>query len=357
MVWVRIEDTFPRGRKVKRAARLLEKAKGVRGGHPRGRVIAVMTDMLAYCNAHLTDGFVPDDEVEELPDYRPLDVLHAMSQGSDDLGPMVTHHDDRHAWEIRNYADYQPTKASTEQRRNADRLRKQAEREGVRTDKPAPVPRDTRPTQHKGPSLSLSPDPARPGPEDQNPMQEQAGRPAATLQHGMKADGDALLRRIEAEDNPAVLGRLAHEVLRDVDAGVIDPGDVSEATKSLAAQHGIAYGGDRTRKALDSAQVRRTRENPSDAALRIAEVIVRQAPGMQIDVKAFQGEAHRHAHREWPDEEQSGFRGEVIQILWRVEWYRLDQTCFQAIGTMTDPNTGRALLKPAVGAYRWIGTK
>lgn len=359
MVWVRIDDTFPRGRKVKRAARLLQEAKGARGGHPRARVLAVFTDMTAYCNAHSRGGFFPDDEVGDLPDHKPLDVLTAMCQGSDDLAPLLIRHDDRGVWEIVDYAETQPTRESLEQRQKKWREEKQAQRDRVRADNDQTTPTDSTRTRPVRPKVSDAPGPTRPDPLDQTQDQEQAGRPAAARLPPVNPHPDGLPSETWSprppQENQAVLGRLAHEVLRDIDAGVVAPEDASEATKSLAAQHDIAYGGDRTRRALDAAEVRRHRDTPSDGALRIAEIILRQAPGRQMGVKAFQSEVHKHAQREWPDETQAGFRVEVVQILWRLEWYRLDQQNFAMIGTTTDPTSGRTLLKPVVGAYRWVG--
>lgn len=125
MAWVRMDDKFPRGRKVKRATRVLGGGK-----RARARILAVWCDAMAYCNLNLTDGLYPFDEMDELPDAHPDEVFDAMAVGDEELGPMV----ERAAtgWQFRNYADYQPTKAEVEAKLARDRERKRVRKDSAR---------------------------------------------------------------------------------------------------------------------------------------------------------------------------------------------------------------------------------
>lgn len=60
-------------------------------------------------------------------------------------------------------------------------------------------------------------------------------------------------------DNPNVLTKLAHTVLDMVDRGDVAPADLSEELKRHAARAGLRYDGDRVRKSLDSAEAQRRR--------------------------------------------------------------------------------------------------
>jgi 5-methylcytosine-specific restriction endonuclease McrA len=61
----------------------------------------------------------------------------------------------------------------------------------------------------------------------------------------------------EPDENIRVLTKLAHSVLDDVRNHAVDPADGPEELKRRAAKAGIRYDGDRVRKALDSAVVQR----------------------------------------------------------------------------------------------------
>lgn len=140
MAWVRVDEKFSRGPKVKRAARIL----GGRNG--RARVLAVWLDAMSYCNLNLTDGEFPDDELDTLPDADPVSVFEAMARGDDARGPMV----ERRAagWFFCNYGDYQPLKAEIEAKLERDRKRKKDAKDsklperGSRADS-AEIPRGT----------------------------------------------------------------------------------------------------------------------------------------------------------------------------------------------------------------------
>jgi hypothetical protein len=169
MAWVRMDDKFPRGRKVKRAARLLGGGK-----RARARILAVWCDAMAYCNLNLTDGFFPDDEVDELPDASPSEVFGAMAHGDAELGAMVERDEHRNGWQFRNYAEYQPTKALVESKLERDRIRKMSTRnprgrimDSTHTEPARPEPDRT------GPS--------RPRQEVQTNTEDQRDRPAQRM--------------------------------------------------------------------------------------------------------------------------------------------------------------------------------
>jgi hypothetical protein len=58
-------------------------------------------------------------------------------------------------------------------------------------------------------------------------------------------------------DNPRVLLRLAYDVLDEQAKGAFDPNDLEHVFERRAAKAGLNYAGDRTRKALESAQAGR----------------------------------------------------------------------------------------------------
>lgn len=118
MAWVRVDDKMALGPKVKRAAAKLG------GKFPRRRVLAVWLQAMSYCNLNLTDGFVPDFEVADIEDERPADVFTAMAFSDSTLGAIVERDETRGGWVFRNYHEYQPSKASVEEKAEIDRKRK-----------------------------------------------------------------------------------------------------------------------------------------------------------------------------------------------------------------------------------------
>ena len=158
MAWVKVDDKFPRGPKVKRAAMALG------GKHPRTRILGVWLDVMAYCNLHETDGFIPDYEVSDLDDAHPEAVMLAMASGQNETpGPMLERDEARKGWVVRNYGQYQPTRAELEAKRDKERVRKMS----ARTNRGHRADNDTRPTgqQH----VSEHPDPARSDPARSEP--------------------------------------------------------------------------------------------------------------------------------------------------------------------------------------------
>jgi hypothetical protein len=162
MAWVKMDDKFPFGPKVKRAALALGK-KGA-----RTRVLGVWTWLMGYCNLNETDGFVPDYEVADIDDVNPTAVLEAMAAGEGETpGPIMERVADRKGWQVRNYAEYQPTRAELDAKRKAERERKDAKRKTtlVRADKSR-----TPPGQIAVPDYPIRPVPIRsePDPEDKS---------------------------------------------------------------------------------------------------------------------------------------------------------------------------------------------
>ncbi len=215
MAWVKVDDRLPKGPKVKRAALRL-------GGRlPRRRILAVWLQAMCYCNAHATDGFVPDYEVSEIEDEKPADVFTAMAHGDETLGAIVERDNDRAGWLFRNYDEYQPTKAQIDKKRKADRKRQQRAR--LSRKRPSGV---THLSQRDAPSVtrvSVTPSPALPGPSQPHEDQDQKPRADAPDSLAMMADTQSHLKAachtlIEANPN-------------------IDDGDLAEHLKLIAARH------------------------------------------------------------------------------------------------------------------------
>jgi hypothetical protein len=163
MAWVKVDDKFSRGRKVKRAARILG------GRNARARILAVWLDAMSYCNLNLTDGLLPDDEIDTLPDNNPQEVFDAMAQGDEDLGAIVER--TPKGWVFRNYGEYQPLKADVEAKLEKDRKRKRLNSDSTKPprggimDSGHTDPNRTDPTEPTDPIPDLS-DPTDPTKED-----------------------------------------------------------------------------------------------------------------------------------------------------------------------------------------------
>jgi len=166
VAWVRVDDKMARGPKVKRAAAMLG------GKLPRRRILSVWLEAMSYCNLNLTDGFVPDYEVADLEDERPAEVFRCMSAGDDTLGAIVERDDQRGGWVFRNYLDYQPSKASIEEKAEIDRKRKaeyRASKIRPRVSQECPNGTDTDGAEVSATTGPTRPEPTRPEP---SPIQE-----------------------------------------------------------------------------------------------------------------------------------------------------------------------------------------
>lgn len=387
MAWVKVDDGQTRSRQVKRAAKVLAgpAPRGRALQASRGRVLAVWLDMTSWCSRpeNLSDGFFPDDEIELLPDARPLDVLTAMASGDDDIGPMTQRDDKRGGWILTDYGDNQLLRADILETRRKERERKRLQRGGSKTEVimqvPFSVPRGRWPDSVERPSEVVGrevarraagvgpssgvPGPSQPGTVPENPTQEHQEQPPGgdTLQHAMQRDGDELYRRLvveppvlhgslltEAEalrmgappapegvierrlmaapgrppdEAPDVLTRLAHAVLDRLDAGELERADVDEAFKTAAARHGLRYDGDRARKALDSAEAQRERQTPAQAALRTATAVLRVVAPTAVPIEQFHRLVFAYVQTTWPHPDFAPWRDEVVSILFRADWY------------------------------------
>lgn len=157
--------------------------------------------------------------------------------------------------------------------------------------------------------------------------------------------------RMYPTENPAALTKIAHGVLTDRDNGRIPALDVSGAVKDAAGAAGIPYDSTRVRKALDSAEYRRQRDTPISAALRIAEEVLRQAPGLTLTVPEFHRAIFDRTADEYGNEPE--FADAVRTLLYDPRWPKHEPDHFGLTDTLKDPDTGRRLLKPVVGAYFW----
>lgn len=164
MAWVRVDEKFTSGPKAKRAAMKLG------GKFPRRRILSVWLEAMSYCNLHTTDGFVPDYEVEGFEDEWPLKVFEAMSHGDDKLGAIVDRDDERGGWVFRNYLDYQPSRASVEEKSAQERERKAKWRLSRK------CPNGTKPD---GTQTSAPTGPDRTGPDRSRPIDQELVSAAA----------------------------------------------------------------------------------------------------------------------------------------------------------------------------------
>jgi len=230
MPWLRVDEKFSRGRKVKRAAKVLG------GRHARARVLAVWLDAMSYCTLNLTDGFYPDEEMDFLPDANVEAVFAAMAVADSDLGAIVER-DDRGGWRFRNYADYQPTKAEVEAKLAKDRDRK---RGGFRADSTR-IPRGE------------NTDSERTGPTGPN-------RTVQTLQKPEEPRAERAPRAMARMDFAEVRTHLLAAAHLHLDAHPdATDGDVREAVKTAAAKLNAEYDGRAIATVVDAAVARRAR--------------------------------------------------------------------------------------------------
>lgn len=226
MAWVRVDDKFSRGPKVRRAALALG------GKRPRRRILAAWLDAMSYCNLNLTDGFIPDYEVAEFDDEHPVDVFRAMGHGDPTLGPIVERDDARGGWQFRNYATYQPTKADVESKLDRDRERKRQFREAS-----AKRPRGQNSESVNVRAESAPTDPDRPGPSRTQDLKDQEPRADAPQArplrmalhsisdlrshlraacHGLIESGDAQYGPDDAHQSVNLFDQLKHIAARDL---------------------------------------------------------------------------------------------------------------------------------------------
>lgn len=161
MAWVKVDDKFSSGPKVKRAAAVLG------GSFPRRRVLSVWLEALSYCNLHTTNGFIPDYEIATFEDENPTAVIEAMAVGDRDLKPIMIREKKRNGWMVYNYLKYQPSREMLEEKQDKERERKAAFRARVSQK----CPNGTKPDGAKASDL---PEPNRTEPARTEPKNERS---------------------------------------------------------------------------------------------------------------------------------------------------------------------------------------
>lgn len=144
MPWVKLDDQFWSNRKVRRA----------------GQAIGAYTICLTWCSSELTDGFIPEDELQF--------ICSGIESPESDMERLVKVGLLRKAvggWEVPGYLEFNPSKAETLAKRAKDRARKQAQGTNGGS---ARNPSGSRPESERTPqgiqTASGSPVPSRPDP-------------------------------------------------------------------------------------------------------------------------------------------------------------------------------------------------
>lgn len=218
---------------------------------------------LIYCQANLTDGFIP----EHVPATLGVRVksTRELSLFVDELcrsllpgkGPLW--HRAPGGFQIHDYFDWNDSRESilADRARTKDRVKRFRDRmaadrvtNGVQNADVTPLqPRfeteETESYERRLKSGSTST-------EDQNQEDQRRSRGA--------------LRSQPPDDAPRVLQRLAHDVLDDIENGQLNGLDAPEELKTRAAKANLLYDSDRIRKALDCADAQRARRRGAQPA-------------------------------------------------------------------------------------------
>jgi hypothetical protein len=215
-MWVRVDEKFPEHPKVVEAGRHL-------GIHGRGRVVALWTVGICYCNRNATDGFFDRKTAEKwtLFDKKPIEVLTVMCRA--DLLKQVDG-----GFQFHDYFDYQPSAAEIKAKRQKDKERKRLERDRDRSDVPVGVRADT-PAASERTSARI---PTRSRARDPDPIRKYV------QVHRAKRAGFA-----QPVENLRVLKAV---IWRETRAAVLEGErefpDVLERVKVVAARAGLEYG-------------------------------------------------------------------------------------------------------------------
>lgn len=144
MPWVKLDDQFWSNRKVRRA----------------GQAIGAYTICLTWCSSELTDGFIPEDELEF--------ICSGIEQPENDMERLVKVGLLVKAvggWQVPGYLEFNPSKAETLAKRAKDRARKQVlGASGGSTRIPRGIQTESERSPHGFHSASASPVPSRPDP-------------------------------------------------------------------------------------------------------------------------------------------------------------------------------------------------
>lgn len=232
-MWIKVDDRFPEHQKVTRAAEHL-------GSNGIGRVLGIWVEAMCYCGRNLTDGFVPDIVARSLKaDRRPMDVLHVMAMDDVRLLRRL-----KNGFQFHDYLDYQPSAADIKAKRKKDLDRKRGKPQGSASNgNREGFGGDSVRNREGFPSARARAIPTRPV----NSKKEQgAERPSLSL--------------VKTEPpNVRVLTALAHDVIATA-APNTEQGDLVHLLKVRAAMAKMAYDGQSTRQAIESALFQRRRK-------------------------------------------------------------------------------------------------
>lgn len=131
--------------------------------------------------------------------------------------------------------------------------------------------------------------------------------------------------REEEMPNVRVLTKLAHVMLDEWDAGVLElaPGvDMSEELKTRAARAGLEYSGRAIQKALDSADWQRPRQTPFQCALRLLRELLGPLGPLGATPDQLRPAFYTFAGQRYAGPGFDAWRDEVIRIGWEETTWR-----------------------------------
>lgn len=112
-----VDDKLPRHPKIFKAGSML-------GKNGPAQALSMFLDGLSYAREHLTDGFIPDRFVAVCPLVeRPLDVARVLIDRRVQLWHRV-----RGGYQIHDYHDWNRKASEIKEKRERERLKKQAQR-------------------------------------------------------------------------------------------------------------------------------------------------------------------------------------------------------------------------------------
>lgn len=263
-MWFRVDDKFMKHPKVIAAAALLGGRRHI------GRIAAVWLEAGLYACDQLTDGFVPAIVVEGFqadPYAKPTQVMDAAAT-SGLFGK--TSRDGQVGYQFHEWHHYNPSAQDVKTKRARDRQRKGVAKESDAN--PRGTDEDSARKVH-GILLESAEIPKGILDDSAAILRGVAVESARTKERSRARvpvpvpvpvpESEGQEQRVRAPHGPTdaqkVLGKLAHTVLDDADAGTVDARDVPEELKFRAAKAGLEYRGRRITKALDGASFQRGR--------------------------------------------------------------------------------------------------
>lgn len=142
MPWVRFDDRFPTHRKVRRLS---------------DAAFRLHVSAIHWCSEHLTDGHIPDAELELVSDSR------SPRRAVGELERAGLWHAVDDGWEIHDFLEYQPSASKVKAEREAKRERQERWREGKKGSRKTSV--DASPSASRDASQVATPYPTRPVPD------------------------------------------------------------------------------------------------------------------------------------------------------------------------------------------------